>query len=66
MRGTFEGTLITHDRDSVVKGTLQITEATLRVTGTMRFTMSKKNGDQFKLEYKQSNGPSGTATMVRQ
>jgi hypothetical protein len=66
LRGTFEGTLISHDQDYVVDGMMHVTEGTLSVLGTMTFTISNKNLDKFQLEYQQANGVTSSAEMVRQ
>lgn len=65
LRGSFEGVLVTHDQDSVVEGTMRVTEGTLNVTGTMTFTIADKQLDRFTLAYRQSNGVSGSNEMVR-
>jgi hypothetical protein len=65
LRGSFTGTLITHDTDSVVKGRMHVTEGALDVHGVMSFTIVSE--DEFLLNYAQDNGPAATEiAFVRQ
>ncbi len=65
LKGRFRGTLISRDNDSIIKGTMAISDGGTTVTGTMTFTIQADNLDQLSMASDQPNGATGSATLVR-